>query len=86
MMELSNLFITLWNKYSGVWDTRLFFISILFISIIRLKSVENKHNLSITKDQILPQDELKNGENYAWACKPIVVTVGMWKITFLNTT
>ena len=39
-------------------DTRFF-----FISIIRLKSVENKHNLSITKAQILPQDELKNGEN-----------------------
>ena len=42
---------------------RFFFINILFISIIRLKSVEIKHNLSITKTQILPQDELKNGEN-----------------------
>ena len=43
--------------------TRFFFISILFISIIRLRSGKNKHNLSITKAQILPQDELKKEEN-----------------------
>ena len=42
-----------------------FYISILFISIIRLKSEENKHNSSITKAQILPQDKLKHGENQA---------------------
>ena len=52
-------YLYLYDRYT------LFFISILFISIIRLKSVENKHNLSITKAQILPQDELKNGENHA---------------------
>ena len=46
-------------------DLYTFFLSILFISVIRLKSVENKHNLSITKAQILPQDKLKNGENQA---------------------
>ena len=46
-----------------------FFISILFISIIRLKSGKNKHNLSITKAQILPEDELKNEEKPAWAYK-----------------
>ena len=40
-----------------------FFISILFISIIRLRSGKNKHNLSITKAQILPHDELKIEEN-----------------------
>ena len=57
-----------------------------FISIIRFKSVENKHNLSITKAQILPQDELKNGENQVWARKTLVVIAGSWKITFLNTT
>ena len=45
--------------------THFFFISIIFISITRLKSVENKHKLSITKAQILPQDELKNGDNQA---------------------
>ena len=43
--------------------TRIFFISILFISIIRLRSGKNKHNLSITKAQILPHDDLKNEEN-----------------------
>ena len=46
-------------------------------SIIRLKSVENKHNLSITKAQIFPQDELKNWENQAWACKTLVVINGI---------
>ena len=64
----------------------VFFISILFISIIRLKSGKNKHNLSITKGQILPQDELKNKQNQAWANKTLVVIVGIWKITFLSTT
>ena len=64
----------------------VFFTSILFISIIRLKSGKNKHNLSITKAQILPQDEQKNEQNRAWAYKTIVVIVGIWKITFLSTT
>ena len=41
----------------------VFFTSILFISIIRLKYGKNKHNLSITKAQILAQDELKNEQN-----------------------
>jgi len=39
-----------------------FFISILFISIIRLESGKNKHNLSITKAQVLAHDEGKNEE------------------------
>ena len=50
---------------SSISYTRFFFISFLFISIIRLKSGRNQHNLSNTKDQILPQDEQKNGENQA---------------------
>ena len=45
------------NKYC----INAFFISIIFISISRLKSVEYKHNLSITKGQILPQNKIKNG-------------------------
>ena len=64
----------------------VFFISILFISIIRLKYGKNKHNLSITKAQILPKDQLKNEQNQAWAYKTLVVIVGIWKITFLSTT
>ena len=40
------------NAVKLMATTRFFFISILFISISRLKSVENKHNLSITKAQI----------------------------------
>ena len=45
---------------------------------------KNKNNLRITKAQILPKDELKNGENRVWACKILVVIAGIWKITFLN--
>ena len=41
----------------------VFFTSILFISILRLKYGKNKHNLSITKAQILPKDQLKNEQN-----------------------
>ena len=49
--------------YKGLGLHVVFFISILFKSIIRLKPGKNKQNLSITKAQILPQDELKNGKN-----------------------
>ena len=48
------------TKIFGTYTTRFFFISILFISIIRLESGRNKHNLSIAKAQILSQGELKN--------------------------
>ena len=43
----------------------LFFIRILFIRIIRLRSGKNKNNLRIIKAQILPKDELKSKENQA---------------------
>ena len=61
----------------GNGGTRSFFISILFISIIRLKYEKNKHNLSITKGQILPKDQLKNEQNQALAYKTSVVIVGI---------
>ena len=43
----------------------LFFIRILFIRIIRLRSGKNKNNLRIIKAQILPKDEVKSKENRA---------------------
>ena len=43
----------------------LFFIRIIFIRIIRLRSGKNKNNLRIIKAQILPKDELKSKENRA---------------------
>ena len=63
----------------------VFFTSILFISILSFKYEKNKHNLSITKAQILPKDQLKNEQNQAWAYYTLVVIVGIWKINFLST-
>ena len=40
----------------------LFFIRIIFIRIIRLRSGKNKNNLRIIKAQILPTDELKSNK------------------------
>ena len=85
MLSFFNGGATDWIVTAGT-NTRFFFTRILFIRITRLKSGKNKNNLGITKAHILQEDELKNEENRAWAYKTLVVIVGIWKITFLNST
>ena len=64
-LDVTIFIFIVYKSWAGGWSDKIhafFFISILFISIIRLKSGKNKHNLSITKAQFLPQGELKMKE------------------------